>query len=102
MCRLAGRIADGVLFYFMTPDGVRRALEDGAAGGREAGRDPDAIDVFLRIPAVVEEPEETARFMGRRMLTGYAIVPAYNASLVRQGFGEEAREIMSRWTAGER
>src|SRR5437870_636125 len=28
MCRLAGRVADGVLFYFFTPDGVRRALQD--------------------------------------------------------------------------
>src|SRR5438445_627710 len=70
MCRLAGRVADGVLFYFFTPDGVRRALQDVHEGAREAGRDPDELDVFLRLPVAAEEPEDTARFMGRRMLTG--------------------------------
>jgi probable F420-dependent oxidoreductase len=102
MCRLAGRIADGVLFYFMSPDGVRQALVDVAEGAKEAGRDPADIDVFLRLPVACEEPEETARFMGRRMLTGYAIVPAYNASLERQGFAEEARAIADLWAKGER
>jgi probable F420-dependent oxidoreductase len=102
MCRLAGRIADGVLLYFFTPDGVRRALEHVRAGAREAGRDPGNLDVFLRLPVAVEEPEDTARFMGRRMLTGYAIVPAYNASLRRQGFEDEAVAIAEAWAAGER
>ena len=102
MCRLAGRIADGVLLYFFTADGVRRALEHVAESAREAGRDPDAIDVFLRLPVAVDEPLDTARFMGRRMLTGYAIVPAYNASLARQGFEEEATGIAEAWASGER
>src|SRR5207302_1089361 len=97
-----GRVAGGVLFYFFTPDGVRRALQDVHEGAREAGRDPDELDVFLRLPVAAEEPEDTARFMGRRMLTGYAIVPAYNASLSRQGFAEEARAIAEAWNAGER
>ena len=102
MCRLAGRMADGVLLYFFTPDGVRRALEHVTEGAKEAGRDPGDLDVFLRLPVAVDEPEETARFMARRMLTGYAIVPAYNASLRRQGFEEEATGIAEAWAAGER
>src|ERR687887_2505762 len=102
MCRLAGRIADGVLFFLMTPEGVRTALEAVHAGAREAGRDPETVDVFLRLPTVVDEPEEAVRFMARRLLTGYAIVPAYNSSLARQGFGEEAVGIAGAWAAGER
>jgi probable F420-dependent oxidoreductase len=102
MCRLAGRIADGVLLYFFTPDGVRKALGHVHQGAREAGRDPGELDVFLRLPVAVEEPLDTARFMGRRLLTGYAIVPAYNASLRRQGFDEEARAIAEAWASGER
>src|SRR5205823_6561765 len=89
MCRLAGRVADGVQLFLFTPDGVRAALENVAEGARAAGRDPAELDVVMRIPAVVDEPEDLVRFMGRRLLTGYAVVPAYNASLVRQGFGEE-------------
>jgi len=102
MCRLAGRVADGVLFFLMTPDGVRRALEHVAVGAREAGRDPGEIEAFIRLPLALEEPEELVRFMARRLLTGYAIVPAYNASLARQGFAEEAGAIAGAWSAGER
>jgi probable F420-dependent oxidoreductase len=102
MCRLAGAVADGVLFFLMTPEGVTAALEHVRAGAEEAGRDPDAIDVFVRLPVAVDEPEELVRFVGRRMLTGYATVPAYNASLARQGFDREAAGIATAWAAGER
>ncbi|MFL5799600.1 MAG: LLM class flavin-dependent oxidoreductase [Actinomycetota bacterium] len=102
MCRLAGRMADGVLFFLMTPDGVRRALEQVAAGAREAGRDPGEIEAFVRLPVTLGEPDDLVRFMARRLLTGYAIVPAYNASLARQGFAEEAETIAGAWSAGER
>ncbi|MCA1727527.1 MAG: LLM class flavin-dependent oxidoreductase [Actinobacteria bacterium] len=47
MCRLAGAVADGVLFFLMTPEGCRAALEEVAAGAREAGRDPEQIDSFV-------------------------------------------------------
>jgi len=102
MCRLAGRVADGVQFFLMTPLGVRRALEEVAAGARQAGRDPASIDVFIRLPACLGEPTELVRFMARRLLAGYAMVPAYNVSLSRQGFGGEARVIAEKWAAGDR
>lgn len=102
MCRLAGAIADGVLFFLMTPEGCRTALEHVAAGAREAGRDPASIEAFIRLPTAVDEPEDLVRFMGRRLMTGYAITPAYNASLARQGFEEQARGIADSWRAGER
>jgi len=81
---------------------VRRALEDVRQGAEEAGRDPAEIEAFIRLPITFGEPEDLVRFMGRRLLTGYAIVPAYNASLARQGFDREAAEIAGAWAAGER
>ncbi|MEX2457592.1 MAG: LLM class F420-dependent oxidoreductase [Actinomycetota bacterium] len=102
MCRLAGAVADGVLFFLMTPEGCREALEHVAAGAREAGRDPADLEAFVRLPTAVDEPEDLVRFMGRRLLTGYAMTPAYNASLARQGFESQASGIVEAWTAGER
>jgi len=102
MCRLAGRIADGVLFFLMTPEGVARALREVAAGAEETGRDPGDLDVFIRLPVAVDEPEDVVRFLGRRLLTGYAVTPAYNASLRRQGFESEAAAIAEAWSGGER
>jgi alkanesulfonate monooxygenase SsuD/methylene tetrahydromethanopterin reductase-like flavin-dependent oxidoreductase (luciferase family) len=72
------------------------------AGAREAGRDPHEIEAFIRLPISLGDPEDVARFMARRLLTGYAIVPAYNASLARQGFEDEAGGIAQAWAAGER
>jgi 5,10-methylenetetrahydromethanopterin reductase len=46
--RLAGRIADGVVIGLgVTPDVIEGSLELLAAGAREAGRDPDAIEVWF-------------------------------------------------------
>ena len=102
MCRMAGGLADGVQLFLMTPDGVRRAVEDVRSGASEVDRNAEEIDVFLRLPVVLDEPEDVVRFMARRMLTGYAIVPAYNASLRRQGYAEEATQISNAWAAGDR
>jgi probable F420-dependent oxidoreductase len=102
MCRLAGRVADGVQFFLVTPGGVRQPLEHVAAGAREAGRDPADLEVFVRLPVVLGEDEALVRFMGKRLLTGYATVPAYNASLRRQGFEPEAEAIAEAWGSGER
>jgi probable F420-dependent oxidoreductase len=102
MMRLAGAIGDGVLLFLFTPSGVRAAVDEARAGAADAGRDPDALDVFIRLPVVLDEPDDLVRFMARRMLTGYAIVPAYNASLARQGFAGEAAEIAAKWAAGDR
>lgn len=102
MCRLAGRIADGVLFFLMTPEGVRAGLEQVAEGAREAGRDPAELDVVIRLPVVLDEPADLYAFMARRLITSYAITPGYNTSLRRQGFEGEAAGILEAWTAGDR
>ncbi len=102
MCRLAGAVADGVQFALMTPEGVRSALDEVRAGARAAGRDPDGLDVVLRLPVAVGEPVEAARLVARRLLTGYAGVPTYAAALVRQGFGEAVAPAVEAWRAGDR
>jgi len=101
MCRLAGEIADGVQFALMTPDGVRNALGELGAGMRAAGRDPTDFDVIHRIPIAVDEPE-AVRELARRFLTGYAVMPTYEAALVRQGYGDAVEPVLEAWRAGER
>jgi probable F420-dependent oxidoreductase len=102
MCRLAGAVADGVQFALMSPEGVRSALDEVQAGARAAGRDPDGLDVLLRIPVAVGEPPELTRLVARRLLAGYAVVPTYAAALVRQGFGEAIAPVLEAWRAGDR
>jgi 5,10-methylenetetrahydromethanopterin reductase len=51
---LAGRIADGVIVLVgIEPERVRQAVDTVRAGAREAGRDPDSLDLVLWVPCAV-------------------------------------------------
>jgi probable F420-dependent oxidoreductase len=101
-CRLAGEVADGVIFFLKGPDGVRTALEHVRRGAKDAGRDPDGIDVVIRVMVAVGEDEGVLNYMARRLTASYAMVDVYNRSLRAEGFDEEADAIRERWSAGDR
>ncbi|MDQ4094655.1 MAG: LLM class F420-dependent oxidoreductase [Actinomycetota bacterium] len=101
-CRLGGELADGVIFFLKSPDGVRDGLELVAEGARAAGRDPHDIDCVARVPVAMDEDPETLAYVLRRTVTGYAMVDVYNKSLAQQGFADEAAAIVGAWKAGER
>jgi alkanesulfonate monooxygenase SsuD/methylene tetrahydromethanopterin reductase-like flavin-dependent oxidoreductase (luciferase family) len=80
MCRLAGAIADGVLFNWLTPEHARRSLEWVRAGAADAGRQPPRTFAYVRLavgPAGCERlADEGAR---------YAAIPAYANHFTRMG-----------------
>ena len=101
-CRLAGEVADGVIFFLKSPHGVRQGLEWVAEGARTAGRDPAALDCVIRVTTAVDEDREMLRKAERRLITTYAMVDVYNRSLAQQGFEREADAIVSAWKEGRR
>jgi alkanesulfonate monooxygenase SsuD/methylene tetrahydromethanopterin reductase-like flavin-dependent oxidoreductase (luciferase family) len=90
-----------VQFAFLTPDGVRSALEEVRAGMREAERETVKFDVVIRIPIAVNEPD-AVRELARRYVMGYAAVPTYEAALQRQGLGDAAAPSVQVWRVGDR
>jgi alkanesulfonate monooxygenase SsuD/methylene tetrahydromethanopterin reductase-like flavin-dependent oxidoreductase (luciferase family) len=80
MCRLAGEVADGVLFNWLTPEYARRSAERVREGAAAARRQPPKLYAYVRValgPAAVDRlQEEAAR---------YAAVPAYAANFARMG-----------------
>jgi alkanesulfonate monooxygenase SsuD/methylene tetrahydromethanopterin reductase-like flavin-dependent oxidoreductase (luciferase family) len=80
MCRLAGEIADGVLFNWLTPEYARRSAELVRAGAAAAHRQPPKLYAYVRIamggPAVEKLAQEADR---------YARIPAYAAHFERMG-----------------
>jgi probable F420-dependent oxidoreductase len=101
-CRLAGELADGVIFFMKTAAGVKQALGWVAEGARAAGRDPGELDCVIRLPVAVDEDEEVLNFMARRLVTSYAAVDVYNRSLSAQGFEAEASAVGDAWRGGDR
>ena len=57
--RLAGAIADGVLLNAYTPPGyVRYAVEEVRSAARQAGRDPDSVDIAcMMVVRLTDDPE---------------------------------------------
>ena len=80
MCRLAGEVADGVLFNWLTPEHARRSADLVRAGAAAAKRSVPTLYAYVRValgPAACEKlGEEGAR---------YAAIPAYGANFERMG-----------------
>jgi len=80
MCRLAGEIADGVLFNWLTPEFARVAAGWVREGAAAAGRTPPRLCGYVRLAigpaACAKLDEEGARYAG---------IPAYAAHFERMG-----------------
>jgi alkanesulfonate monooxygenase SsuD/methylene tetrahydromethanopterin reductase-like flavin-dependent oxidoreductase (luciferase family) len=80
MCELAGQVADGVLFNWLTPEYARRSAELVRAGAKAAGRPVPRTYAYVRValgPAAAERLDDEG---GR-----YAAIPAYGAHFERMG-----------------
>lgn len=80
MCRVAGEIADGVLFNWLTPEHARRSAEEVRAAAVAAGRKPPKLFAYVRLAL-------GAAARGRLLEEGgrYAAIPAYAAHFARMG-----------------
>jgi len=80
MCRLAGEIADGVLFNWLTPEHARVSAGWVRAGAAAAGRTPPTLFAYVRLALGAKACEKLAEEGGR-----YAAIPAYGAHFERMG-----------------
>lgn len=97
-CALAGEVADGIIFFLKTADGVRTALQ----WANDARGDREPLDCAIRLPFLVDEEPEVLSVAARRLLLSYAPVDVYARSLAAQGFGSEIAAIRDAWGAGDR
>ncbi len=80
MCRLAGEVADGVLFNWLTPDHARASAELVREGAKTAGRKAPKIFAYVRLALGPAASDWLAKEGAR-----YAAVPAYGANFARMG-----------------
>lgn len=78
MCRLAGQIADGVLFNWLTPEHASRSAEWVRAAATAAGRQPPKLFAYVRV-ALGSAARDRLLAEGSR----YAAIPAYAAHFAR-------------------
>ena len=80
MCQLAGEIADGVLFNWLTPEHARVSAEWVRAGAAAAGRTAPTLYAYVRLALGAKGCEKLAEEGSR-----YAAIPAYGAHFDRMG-----------------
>jgi len=80
MCRLAGEVADGVLFNWLTPEHARVSAGWVREGAAAAGRKTPTVFAYVRLALGAKACEKLAEEGGR-----YAAIPAYGAHFERMG-----------------
>ena len=95
--RLAGRIADGILPWYATPNWLERCLEELHTSAKKAGRDPAEIDIALMIPVIVTDDPSAARETARAQIAWYNNFEFYNRMFHAAGFEEEADALRDEW-----
>jgi 5,10-methylenetetrahydromethanopterin reductase len=95
MVRLAGEIADGVIFNFFPPARVKAALGELREGAAKAGRDVKNVVPALFATAFISNDVDAARRPARTLLSRYGAMPYYGNMLAAAGFEREMSGIRS-------
>jgi alkanesulfonate monooxygenase SsuD/methylene tetrahydromethanopterin reductase-like flavin-dependent oxidoreductase (luciferase family) len=97
---LAGRVADGVLLNWCTPERVAEARHAVREAAEAAGRDPDAVTIAAYVRGSLGEDKEAALAALREAAGEYASFPAYARQFAAMGLGAEAEAAVRAHRAG--
>ena len=97
LARIAGEVADGVLFVLTSPSRVGELTESVREGARDAGRAMDDVDVACYLPTFAMEDTETALRVARQTVAGYARSKFYRRLYAKMGYGKEAQQLAEAW-----
>jgi alkanesulfonate monooxygenase SsuD/methylene tetrahydromethanopterin reductase-like flavin-dependent oxidoreductase (luciferase family) len=100
MIRLAGRVADGVLLNWCTPERVADAKRRLAEGAAQVGRDPAELTVAVYVRACLGVEEPIALEALREMTGLYASFRPYRKQFELMGLGREASAAATAFDAG--
>lgn len=101
MVRLAGAIADGVIFNFFPPARVKEALGELAEGAKSAGRDVKEVEPTLFATAFISDDVELARKPARTLLSRYGAMPYYGNMFAHAGFDREMAGVRAAGSDGK-
>ncbi|MGE5596685.1 MAG: LLM class F420-dependent oxidoreductase [Hyphomicrobiales bacterium] len=102
MLRAAGQVADGVILNWLSANDVRQSVAVVREAAREAGRDPDSIEVTARLIVNLDPVGPESDAMLRRAVTTYLNVPVYRKFHEWLGRTEQLAPMWSAWAAGDR
>ena len=102
MLKVAGEAGDGVILNWLSPDDVPRSVSVVRGAAKQAGRDPDAIEVTARLFVNLDPPGPESDLVVRRHIAGYLNVPVYRAFQEWLGRTEVLGPMWAAWGGGDR
>ena len=97
MSRLAGRLTEGVLINMANPAEIQRIAREVRDGAREAGKNPDAMEIVCKVRCCVSRDHAKARDALGQLLTYYVLADYYRDLLGRMGFAAEVEAMRAAW-----
>jgi alkanesulfonate monooxygenase SsuD/methylene tetrahydromethanopterin reductase-like flavin-dependent oxidoreductase (luciferase family) len=95
MARLAGKLCGGVVINMANGEMISEIADNVRAGAKEAGRDPDAIQIVSKIRVSLHEDVSRARWALKKVLTFYSLQQGYSQMLHRMGWGDVVDNIIA-------
>ncbi|MBI2357478.1 MAG: LLM class flavin-dependent oxidoreductase [Deltaproteobacteria bacterium] len=100
MTKLVGKVADGVFINMATPAKIREIAARVREGAKEAGRDPDKIEIIAKSRVSLNPDRSLARSRLRQVLTFYNLADHYSDMLKGLGFETEVNAIQGAFEKG--
>jgi len=101
LARVAGEVADGVLFVLTSPAKVTELVKTVREGAESAGRSFDDVDVACYLPTFMMKDAEKAMRGARHTVASYGRSIHYRRLYRRMGYRKEADLLKDAWTSGE-
>jgi alkanesulfonate monooxygenase SsuD/methylene tetrahydromethanopterin reductase-like flavin-dependent oxidoreductase (luciferase family) len=93
MAKLAGKLSDGIVINIANPPIIREIVENAREGARDAGRDPNALEVVSKVRVSLAEDPADARWALKKVLTFYSLQRGYADVLCQMGFEPIVRKV---------
>jgi len=101
MLEVCGEISEGAILTWCTLAHAEEAAQAVGLGARNAGRNPDDVEVASLLPCAVSDDREVARDLMRMPIASYAgRFPRYRKLMIDAGFPEEIEDVRVAWQAG--
>lgn len=97
MNEMGGKVADGVISNWLTPETLAIYRGQIAKGAEYAGRDPAEVAISALTMMCVDHNDEGGMFAMRRGLAFYCASEHYHPIADSCGFGDLAREVKRVW-----
>ena len=102
MLRLAGEVADGVVINMLGEKFVPEVVAEVRKGAEKAGRNPDDIEVVMRVQCVVTDDPQPVRDAFAHGFSAYIVAPGYDTFFTWQGFGDVVEGVRAGRAAKDR